>query len=240
MAAIAFIGDSFCAGIDMQEWVRYGKRRWQFGSELPSWPSLVATKLNLSPYYHGYCGKSWWYSRHWFFQRCKKILADNQFEVIVFCHTDSTRINHLSELLINEMVPATVEEKILKNAQDLWRVYLNDETFAHWCQYNWLLEIKNTFQHVPRIIQFTCFDPDLFDNFNRSGMCFKTPLFEIQKKEHTGTHEEQIKKALDIGYQPNHFNTLNNFAMSDLIIDAVNNYNPGLHKIDLSKFNLQH
>lgn len=235
---IAFIGDSFCATLDMQDWAIRGKHKWQRGTETSAWPSLVAKKLDLFPHYHGYCGKSWWYSRHWFFKRCEELFKNNQFEVIVFCHTDSTRINHLAEDLINVMpTPETAEQKMLKKAQDLWQGYLYDETFAMWCQNNWILEIKNTFQHVPKIIQYTCFNQHLFTDDNYLGMCFKTPLVGIQVGEHTGT-EKQIINKMNKTYTPNHFNERNNVAMANYVIDAVNNYSPGLHEIDMSRFDI--
>lgn len=233
---IAFIGDSFCATVSRKHWENTGRRQWQTACDTPAWPSLVSEELDLYPHFHGYAGKSWWYSRHHFYQKCKKLLKENQFEVVVFCHTDPTRVNHLAEPLVNVMpTPQTAEEKMLKKAQDLWRGYLYDETFAKWCQNNWLLEIQKKFQHVPKIIQFSNFDSMMFNQYNYLGMCFKTPLMTIQIGEHTGT-EKEIWKKIEADYRANHFNERNNITMAELIIDAVNNYNPGLHKIDLSKF----
>lgn len=235
---IAFVGDSFCAAVDIQDWKNRGRHRWQVGTETPAWPSLVAKKLDLVPHYHGYCGKSWWYSRHWFFERCKKLLDNNQIDIIVFCHTDPTRINHLAEPLVNVMPdPETAEEEMLKKAQDLWRGYLYDETFARWCQNNWLLEIKNKFQHVPKIIQFASFYSHLFDNSNYSGMCFRTPLVNIQAGEYIGTTKE-IQDQMSARYIPNHFNEHNNQAMANVVIDAINNYCPGLYEINTSRFDI--
>ena len=231
---IAFVGDSFCGSYDEKEWKKR-QHAWQIGTTEPAWPSLIAERLKLYGDYHGYCGKSWWYSRSYFYKNCTKLLNSNRFAAIIFCHTDTTRMNNQVESLVNIMNPKTVEEKIIKNAQDLWKGYLYDEEHQVWCQEMWLQEIKHKFKNVPKIIQFSNFKSTLFNQDNYSGMCFKTPLVWIQLGRYLGT-EKEISKAAVSEVLANHLNDKNNLIMADFIIDAMNNYQPGVYDIDLTKF----
>jgi hypothetical protein len=66
-------------------------------------------------------------------------------------------------------------------------------------------------------------------------MCFKTPLVWIQLRQYLGT-EKEISKAAVSEVLANHLNDKNNLIMADFIIDAMNNYQPGVYDIDLTKF----
>lgn len=235
---IAFVGDSFCGAYDREHWIANGSHRWQSGRDTPTWPTLVAERLNLQPHYHGYCGKSWWYSRHHFFEDCQQLIDDDEIEVIIFCHTANGRVNTISEPLTNSMAYAkTPEEKILAKAQDMWLVYLYDIEFAKWCQQNWLIEIRNKLHHVPKIIQFSCFHRYIFKEHNHYGMCFTTPLIDLQEAQYIGT-EEEISHFLQQDPLANHLTDENNLRMVDFLVESIENYQPGIHGLDLSKFEI--
>lgn len=238
MKHIAFIGDSFCASYNRAEWESRGWHPWQLPADGAAWPSLVADRVKMHPHYHGYCGKSWWYSRHQFYKKCLEKFHTGQFDVIIFCHTDHTRANCIVEPLVNLMPkPDTEEKKLINQAQNMWKGYIYDDVFQQWCQNNWVSEIKQTFKHVPKIIQFTNFNPTLFNNENYHGMCYTTPLITIQVGQYTGT-ESYISNMVATELQSNHMSNENNIAMADLVTDAINNYQPGLHEIDLKKFHI--
>lgn len=237
---IAFIGDSFCSCYDHSQWAAQGQHRWQLGVSTPAWPSLVAQRLNLAPHYHGYAGKSWWYSRHQFLKNCQELLNQNLFSVVVICHTDTRRFNSTDELILNRMPygPDSEEQRMLIRALDLYYGYLYEESYARWCQQNWLLEIQKMFANVPRVIQFTNFEVDLFNADNALGMCYRDPLMRLRLGRYQGTKQQIYDQAgSETMHQfPNHLTPENNLVMADLVVDAVNNYSPGIYDIDLAKF----
>lgn len=234
---IVFVGDSFCGSYSRNEWEAHGRNRWQMPADTPAWPSLLSRKLGLNPRYHGYCGKSWWYSRYHFFQNCRHLLANNKLEVVIFCHTDPVRTPTKSEAVVNVIVPETEEEKILAKAQDMYRAYLFDNEFGVWARNSWIKEIKELSQNIPKVIQFNCFNRDIFNASNYSGMCYNTPLDLINAAQYSGNQTQAIERSLK-DHIPNHFTVLNNVAMTDFIASAIDNYQPGVYDIDISKFHL--
>lgn len=175
---------------------------------------------------HGYAGSSWFYQRHHFLKDCKTLLTNYRkfIRAIIFFHTDNRRINkthvisHMSDLDPAEMIK--------------WF----DVDFQQWAQEQWFNELTKDFSDIPTIhfhnMVYTLPMAKLLP-----GMQFVTPLTTISVGELTGT-EEEIMQRLAMDDRDNHLSIENNQHIGELVINAINNYQPGKFSIDLSKFNL--
>jgi hypothetical protein len=71
------------------------------------------------------------------------------------------------------------------------------------------------------------------------GTVFTTPLVRITVGQEIGTTteiENSMNNTMTNGHIHNHFNDHNNRAMAQVVIDALENYQPGMRTIDLIKF----
>jgi hypothetical protein len=147
---------------------------------------------------------------------------------LVFFHTSASRINSA----INDNLP--LNDPNAPECRDYFK-YIHDDNFYHWAYQSWFKEIKEKYSAI-KTIHFHCF-VDTMDWSNLlPGMVYNTPLIHISIGELEGTDSEVIDQ-MNPDSRFNHMNDYNNQVMSKLIIDAIENYNVGIHQIDLLKFN---
>ena len=247
---IAFIGDSFCAAINSDHYVRNGRSRLQYGIKDPdraSFPSLVAEHYDLNLLAHGYNGKSWWFSRTQFLKQ----LADNpkiknKLDAIVFCHTDRHRIN--SDSIYASSVNhgptpredtsyADKEDQLTSQAQVQWIKHLYDDNFQLWSQLNWFREISNEWSHVKQV-HFHCFTSEQQHNDLLIGQRFTTPLIHVSVSELKGSIREIRNQLANDSARANHMNNDNNRTLAKITIDALDNYEHKIRPIDMSMFSI--
>jgi hypothetical protein len=193
-------------------------------------PSQVASHYGYNLYNFAYGGKSWWYSRCVMFNYLRDFpeLLENT-QAMVFFHTDSHRLNISSKF--------ESDNNTWKTVQKLWKMDLIDEDFQPWAQMQWFKEIDQHFGSVPSI-HFHCFPETVqYDSF-LPGMRFTTPLIHLSVGELTGSDSEISTQLSDNETRVNHLNAHNNQALADVIINALDNYQPGSYPIDTSKFDL--
>ena len=232
MAAIAFVGDSFCAAYGLDEWKLRGCTLQQWGTDKPTYINQVVTTNSYTLYPYGFGGKSWWYSRQRFVEDLARIPADifeNQLETIVFCHTNSARINNAwNRELSNTDTASSI-------ASNYYR-HIFDSDFNDWAQQQWFKEINNRWAHL-KTIHFHCFTDSVKHSHLLPGMVFTTPLIHISIGELSGTEKEIDKLILD-DQRYNHLSAANNQILADIIVRSIYKYRPGQYRLDLNEFQL--
>ncbi len=232
MAAIAFVGDSFCASYSFAEWKHRDCTNKQWGTEEPTYLDIVAKSNRYVLYPHGYGGKSWWYSRQRFIedlQRIPKEIFADQLETIVFCHTNSGRINNAWNRELSNTDTTSAD------AQNYYR-YLFDGDFNDWAQQQWFNEIAKQWSHL-KTIHFHCFPDSVKWSNLLPGVVYTTPLIHISIAELTGTDEE-IRSTMQTDKRYNHLNAKNNQVLADVILRTIYNYQPGQYNLDLNEFDI--
>ena len=208
---IIYIGDSFCAC------------HWHGDTHINVVRQYFKSHEIIT---HGYPGSSWFYQRQHFLKDCKDLLTNYRtfISAIIFFHTDNRRIN---------------KTYVISHMSDLDPVETSkwfDVDFQQWAQEQWFIELANNYSDIPTIhfhnMVNTLPMADLLP-----GMQFITPLTTISIGELTGTDDEIMTK-LASDNRDNHLSKENNRHIGKLIIDSINNYQPGKFSIDLSKFNL--
>jgi len=235
MKAIAFIGDSFCntyGNDEIKKAQKAGKcTLWQGSTADPTYTDIVAKSKGYTLYPYGFGGKSWWYSRQRFMEDLNKIsensFADN-LEFIVFCHTDSSRINNAW----NTTLSASNNSREFEN----YYRYMFDNKFHQWAQQRWFEEINEQWGHL-KTIHFHCFPETVPMSHMLPGIVYTTPLIWISIGELQGTDQE-VDYVVKNDYRHNHLNEKNNQALAEVILGDMHNYNPGIKELDLSKFDM--
>jgi len=226
MPAIAFVGDSYCASYGQALHTKRGCPLYQVGTNDPTYPDLVAKALNYNLYPCGYGGKGWWFSRQ---RLLDEITATGQTpEIIVFCHSDSQRINNAWDIQLHN-TPGP-------QSRDYYK-YIHDDEFNRWAQKQWFKEIASCWAEI-KTIHFHCFTqtPDWSDLL--PGMVYTTPLVHISVGELTGTEAEILSQMGENEKRKNHLSARNNQVLGEVILDAINDYRPGKHELDLGRFEL--
>jgi len=231
---IIFVGDSFCDcfatvgnGSDNSR-VRDCEKTDQ-GIDSILHPTVVAKHWGYNLYNFGYGGKSWWYSRYQLYDfltdGCSNSVQLDNVAAMVFFHTDPGRLNTHDDNKSSEF----------NYAHKLWQTVLVDMNFHNWAQKSWFLEIKELFKNVPTL-HFNCFPFTVENSHVLPGMIFDTPLVHLSLGELTGSDKELERQISTNETRWNHFNNQNNKALADVIINALDNYRPGIYNIDTSDF----
>ena len=255
MSNIIFVGDSFCSATDSQTWQQQQSRHQGYlpDGEL-GYPSLVAKHYGAKLHCFGYGGKSWWYS----YQQYIKALAAqptwwDDLVALVFCHTDSHRINTTDEELTTTHAPhifprsncKSAVDQQLASAYEQYVRYLVDDDFQRWAHQQYFRELANTYgnplpipgaQRRVKTIHFHCFEDTVIMSGLLPGRVFTTALNAISRCEFAGTDDEFIKFVSTADHRANHLNTHNNQALAQVIIDSVDHYVEGESPINLSGF----
>lgn len=240
---VAFVGDSFCAHVDSDRFRRF--YAWQHDmqsrprAEGPCWSSLVvdALKCNLAPY--GFGGRSWWYSWQKFWRDWEHRL--DELEAVIFCHTDFTRLNNAE----NDDIPHTFyfnsDEGCMgpKTVQGLefWHSHLLDIDFQRWCQQQFFQHLASLMLPFKMLHFFSINFPSEKTLTTLPGIKFTLPLVLLSAAE----DDSLLKDWASTGrhdLRANHFNDHNNKAMAWTVIDALEDYRPGVRALDINEFDI--
>lgn len=237
---ILFLGDSYCASLNRQEYYAGGKHPWQVCYDSECHPSLVADHYRAQLVAHGYGGKSWWYSR----SELEKHLQQqpdllDKIDAMVFFHTDWMRINTdvLETTVSHNCNTAPDTNNVVAQAQQSWFKYLCDENYQKWSGQHWFEELSRRFSNKKQV-HFHCLQHTLEYNHLLRGQKFTTPLAWISVGELTGTSEQILEKISHKETRANHLSPANNRALANIIICALDNYQEQSQEIDLSGFEI--
>jgi hypothetical protein len=119
-----------------------------------------------------------------------------------------------------------------------WLLNLMDTEYQSWAQEQWFHEIARTFQHVPQMHFFSF--PNNVDMAKKilPGIVFTTPLVHVSLGEATGTDADIMQKFVAKDQRTNHFSMQNNQVLGNLVVDSMQNYQPGSRPIDTDKFDI--
>jgi hypothetical protein len=245
---IVFVGDSYCSSWRGPSGIAHQYAQ-QHDPDLAhsSWLDVTADKLDLTLYSFGFIGRSWYFSKRQLF---KYMEANPKWiksvDLMVFCHTDSARFNTECGDIGKEMInvdyaphpdDADPKRKLqLAKSVRVWYADLMDYPYQDWVQEQWFHEIARTFKDIKQIH---------FNNFTNTvqsassilpGVVYTTPLVHVSLGEALGTDSEIVKNYLLVDQRANHFSTVNNIALAEVVVTTALDYRPGARPIDLSNF----
>ena len=229
---IAFVGDSFCASYGMSTSIT--ENLFQRRLSIPTYTTIVSDhyQFDVAPY--GFAGKSWWYSWSKFWKAWGGKL--DHLEAIIFTHTDHARINSAVipefPLMANYVRPEVSAEMIQAN-QNYFK-YIHDDAFNAWAQEQYFKMLEEKFNKI-KTVHFHCHTNTIGQAHLLPGVVFTTPLHQINIGELRGS-KEQIMQCISQDLRANHFNDHNNQVMADVIIQALDNYVPGMVSLPIEKF----
>lgn len=232
MAAIAFVGDSFCASYGLDQWKERGCTLNQLGTTEPTFINQVVQANQYDLYPFGFGGKSWWFSRQKFMEELERIpdyIFHDQLEVIVFVHTDPHRINNAWNVVLTNTRSSNAS--VINYYKNIF-----DDEFHKWAQQRWFEEIKHRWGHL-KTIHFHAFTETPDWSHLLPGVVYTTPLIHISIGELTG-NEKEIDKMILEDKRFNHLNAKNNQVLANVILRTIYNYVPGHYKLDLSEFDI--
>jgi hypothetical protein len=151
-------------------------------------------------------------------------------DVIVFCHSDSERINNAWNA---ELINTAYQDS---HARDYYK-YIHDNKFNDWAMQQWFKEIATRWSGI-KTIHFHCFTrtPEWSDLL--PGVVYTTPLIHLSIGELSGTDKEINQQMADNETRSNHLSDANNRILSKVILDTINDYRPGQYALDLEQFDL--
>jgi hypothetical protein len=234
---IAFIGDSYCATYGLTDFKKY-RDHSQNGTDSPTHPDLVVRHFDADIEPFGYAGRSWWYSRNKFERKwgLRFDEVEKQFEALIFFHTDHGRINNGWNDNLGLQRNVNVDHEATQATNSYYK-YIYDLDFNRWAQEQWFREINRKYSHL-KTVHFQCFLPTADTIQLLPGMVFKTPLIHISLGELTGTDSEIFDKISGAEIRANHFSDHNNQALAQIIIRALEHYNPGQYDIPMDDFEI--
>lgn len=230
MAAIAFVGDSFCATYHYTRRETHDKPVHENKTESPTYLDIVAERHNMQLYCYGYGGKSWWFSRCHFLEELHKIPSEffaDQLEVIVFCHTDPSRFNN------SWNIPLDNSDYEDADLQYYYR-HLFDEPFHEWAQQQWFREIASMWGSI-KTVHFHCFRNTVQWSHLLPGVVVTTPLVQISAGELEGSRRE-IDLQMRKDTRANHLSQRNNEVLGEWLAQAIADYRPGHYELPLAQF----
>lgn len=250
---IAFVGDSYCAGLEpgrAEIAFHAGHMGWQ-GQPIvtpgsPCWTTELAHRLGYRVLNFGFGGQSWWHSRQMFYQHYwhNPEFDQSQLEAIVFCHTSCSRIPRVNASALWQ--PDLSKKEI--RGLEYYYSHVYEREHAYWIRDQWFHEIARTFAHVKTVHLF-CFDcapqtPGVSSNLTAEqwsllpGVRMCEPLIWISLGELPYNTKKQVDHHLEHDDRYNHLNASNNLHLADRIYRALTNYVPGDHSLNLQDFNL--
>ena len=233
MAAIAFVGDSFCSSSKFSLNLEPRFISSQSKTSDPTFINQIAESTEYNVYSFGYGGKSWWFSRCQFVKALDSIPRKkfrDQLEVIVFFHTNPGRINNAYNYDLDNTPSGDP-------AINSYYKHIFDQDFHKWAQQHWFREINQNWNQI-KTIHFHSFTETLEYSHLLPGVVYNTPLIHVSVGELQGTKKE-IDNRLLTDTRWNHLNTKNNMVLADIIIRTIDNYCPGNYDLDLSEFDIQ-
>lgn len=161
---VVIVGDSFCMSRKRET----------------DWPQLVMMGLTGEPFEEnkpvrgrGVAGGSWWKARRILNQEA---FSNGRPRVIIFCHTDSGRINHDG----NEPYNAATMDSYPEVKSYYEHMYSPD--FHKWAKIAYFREI-NARWDTSLCLHFHCFDEMFEEEVQLNGLVYKTPLVNLVGQE---------------------------------------------------------
>jgi hypothetical protein len=231
---IAIVGDSFCADFDTKMMPVH--RHHQTYTTSRSWVTDTIRHFGCKVDVHGYGGKSWWYS--WSkFQECWH-QRWHELTAIVFCHTSTNRINTCNPVFDpdnhgNFLISKDQQQNII----DIFYKYIHDDQFQQFAQEQYALMLREKFSNIKTLHFFTVTPlPSMVSTL--PGTVFTTPLLQVAVAGLKGSILEISQQINDQGPARlvNHLIPDNNLALYNLVIESLENYQPGIKQIDMSNF----
>ena len=226
---IGFVGDSYCSVYNEELCPEKIGQRGEYPGV--TYTSLVARHFDYQMAPYGFGGRSWWWS--WYnFSRRYRI---NQFEAVIFCHTNCDRINSSTHEELPHMCNSNWPNlnKDMNLASEYYFKYIIDSRFDSWAHQQYFKMLKEKCSDI-KTIHFHSFPDSIKYSNLLPGMVYNTPLIYISVGEIDGT-AEQIQNSYSDN-RANHLNEYNNRVLADVIINALDNYTPGHYKLPLEKF----
>lgn len=217
----AFIGDSFCQAYHHHS----------------DWPHIVnrARKTEIAPY--GFGGKSWWFSwSNFVYYYADKL---DQVDAMVFCHTESNRIN--TNTPDNARLPNNFwVEHLSSEVQQAYKsyvTYFHDQQFNDWAQQRFFEHLAQNYSQI-KMVHLHCFPHSVSWSNLLPGAVFSTPLQLLAIGGVSQTTLDRDPNYLNGDALRNHLTVENNQALAHTVIQALDNYSPGIREVDFTDFNL--
>jgi hypothetical protein len=205
---IIVVGDSFCASQHM-------------------WPADLAKYLGLNLVGQGIGGASWWPSRQFLISLPQTTIDDT--EVMVFAHTNSSRIPTLNHDLVS--FDHSVEPRSeIEKAVNLYYKYISDQQFMDWAQQQWFVEIDQQWGHK-KLCHLHCFPWTINHQNLMTGLVVQPNLSAISLNEISA-------KKFDLfdDRRQNHFNEHNNNALAQELARMIGSDLTGIQNLNLDLF----
>ncbi len=228
---IVVLGDSFAASrVQPNSWVR------QFTETLTG--SCEPARGV------GHIGGAWWSLR----RELLKELSINVPKILVMCHTEPMRLQSEYDFPLNHITASEPEKHIpygmRKELQFQYREschaalqyykHLFIQDYHIWSQIQWFKELDEILSNhnIPYVIHLHCFPqwPPLKETYVfRNGLTVEEILWD---------YASDNRMSLNITHSPeseylNHFTDQENLRLGTRLVDAINNYSNGKHKIGL-------
>lgn len=198
---VVIVGDSFCMSRKRET----------------DWPQLVMMGLTGEPFEEdkvvrgrGVAGASWWKARRILNQEA---FSNGRPKVIIFCHTDSGRINHDGNEPYNAATMDSYPE--VKSYYD----HMYSPDFHKWAKVAYFREL-NARWDTSQTLHFHCFDEFLEDEVQLNGLVYKQSLASLVGEE--ALHTKGPGRS-------NHMTIEQNKTFAENIVNIIKN-----NKIDSS------
>ena len=208
MKNIIVVGDSFCASQHM-------------------WPAELAKHLGLNLVGQGIGGASWWPSRHFVMSLPQETI--DATEVMVFAHTNSTRIPTLDPELFSFDYGVDPQNEI-ENAVSLYYKYILDQQFMDWAQQQWFMEIAQRWSDK-KLCHLHCFPWTTNYQNLMTGLVVQPSLSAISLNEISAN-----KLNLFNDNRHNHMNEKNNKALAQELSRMISCNATGVQNLNLDLF----
>lgn len=207
---LVVLGDSFCSSPE-------------------GWPQQLADKLELELFCKGNAGAHWWLSAV-DMQQNEHIL--DQAEVIVFCHTNASRIP-TDNIALGQVDHSKLNEKDpMQLAIKLYFAFIENFDFLNWTQGAWFDELSSRFQDKT-VVHLHSF-PWSYQHEDRitiDQISVSPSLATISLNETGAT-----SPAIIFDQRPNHLNHRNNTELANQLYTIIEERNNPRPTLDLDKF----
>lgn len=198
-----------------------------YASDSEGWPRTLANELNLNLICYGVGGQPWWNVRNYIKSLSQEII--NNTEVIVFAHTNATRIPTLNEN-IGKIDHSKNPESEIENAVYLYHKYISEQNFLTWAQQQWFEEISRTWPDK-KLCHLHCFPWSVESSNSLKGINVITNLTALSLNELNSR-----KFNLFNDKRTNHFNKYNNIQLGLQVANHLKNYSNKTVELDIGKF----
>lgn len=249
---ICVVGDSFCGHRSNAEFELLRSFPW-------SWVNLLSTDYGKNVIGKSFPGQSYYHQRRWFYQNFQNI-KDQGNTVLIFCHTNSSRLPHNNNFPVTSWVTKTKKEsdsnelkhfdpdgKLFDLANDFFSSNLFVKDFYSSVMLSWLAELPELTRNFKKVIHFFGFDdklgqlPDHRHTFTIGDLVTDNSVVVLNTLVSMTFAERGTTNTFggpDVEHA-NHWNKHNNFSMFEEVKHIIEQV-PGksYYEFDLAKWNL--